>query len=400
MAAFTLTLIDARAHLAPAQRRQREAFVRDALVLDPALGEAYIARATLLYDSDPVAAERDFRKGIALAPNFTAGYAWYAVWLAGHEGRVADALPITERAIRIDPLDNGLRVNLGFQLLSLGRVEEAASIAEKAYHADPEFPQALGLRAVVFSAHGDLPGELRTLDAQVALDPANLSARVSRCEALFNAGAYAWTRRCYRALRRYDAKVATEAEAELDLVEAYERGDVPGARAALDRMQDPPPLWRATVARLEGRSADALAILRVAMPAWFTNPIGKPNTDREYNFLDAAAALIASGEQAQADRVLDYGMRKVVFAREPGSPFGGRRGWTEVMAYAFQGKLDKACAAMDAGIATGFYQLSVDLKGEPLLAPLREQPCFAPAYARIRKLADAQVRAAEKAGLL
>jgi TolB-like protein/Tfp pilus assembly protein PilF len=400
MAANALTMIGARAPLSPAQLRRRDGLVRRALALDPKLGEAYIARATILWDSDVAAAERDFRKGIALAPNFTAGYSTYAVWLAGHEGRVADAIPITERAIRIDPLDNTLRVNLGFLLLSLGRVEQAAAIGEQAYRAEPDLPYALKLRAAIYRTHGDLPGELRTIDRLVALDPADVRARTTRCEALLSAGAYAWTRRCDRALRRFDADVATRAEAGLDMVEAYVRRDTPGIRAALDRAQDPSPTWRATLARLEGHPAEAVEILRVAMPAWFTNPIGKPNTDREYNFLDAAAALIASGNQTQADRVLDYGMRKVVLTREPGSTFGGRRGWTDVMAYAFQGKLDKACAAMDASIATGYYQLAEDLQGEPLLAPLRAQPCFAPAYARIRALAAAQVTAAEKAGLL
>jgi tetratricopeptide (TPR) repeat protein len=400
MAAVTLTLLDARSPISPQQSRQRDDLVRRAIELDPKLGEAYVARASILRNSDPVAADRDFRNGLALAPNFTIGYVWYAMWLTGHEGRAADAIPIAERAISIDPLDTSLRVNLGVLLLSVGRVEEATAISDHAYRADPESPQALELRGVIFRARGDLTGELRTADAVIALDPASMRARRSRCDILWFAGLTASTRRCLRALRKYDATVATQYEAFLEFIEAYERGDKGALRAALERMEDPDPAFRAILARLEGRPADAVAILRVAWPAWFANPIGRPNIDHEYDFIDAAAALIAAGDQAQADRVLDYGMRKIVLAREPGSTFGGRRGWTDVMAFALLGKLDRACAALEASVAAGLYQLPYNLQGEPLFAPLRAQPCYAPAYARIRELADAQVAAAVKAGLL
>jgi hypothetical protein len=46
------------------------------------------------------------------------------------------------------------------------------------------------------------------------------------------------------------------------------------------------------------------------------------------------------------------------------------------------------------------YETPTVLLTDPLLAELREHPCFAPAFARVDALAKAQVSAASKAGLL
>ena len=97
--------------------------------------------------------------------------------------------------------------------------------------------------------------------------------------------------------------------------------------------------------------------------------------------------------------MLKFGLDNLA-GRRPGSGVGGGRGWTETIALALLGQNQRACEAMAAATAAGLYEFHETLQSEPLLAGLRADACFAPAYARIDALAKAQITAAEKAGLL
>ena len=73
--------------------------------LDPALGEAYnpLASDKLYYHRDWPAAERDFRRGLELSPNFAEMHAHYAFCLVLF-GRNEEALAEMRRALDLDPL--------------------------------------------------------------------------------------------------------------------------------------------------------------------------------------------------------------------------------------------------------------------------------------------------------
>lgn len=78
-----------------------------ALALDPQLGEAWVQRAGLLLavsnDKDVVEAEKAFRKGLALAPNYGQGFEEFAGFM-WQLNRLDDALQMIERARQVDPL--------------------------------------------------------------------------------------------------------------------------------------------------------------------------------------------------------------------------------------------------------------------------------------------------------
>jgi len=78
-----------------------------ALALDPQLGEAWVQRANLRLalsgDKDVVEAEKAFRKGLALAPNYGQGFEEFANFL-WNQNRVEEALNMIERARQVDPL--------------------------------------------------------------------------------------------------------------------------------------------------------------------------------------------------------------------------------------------------------------------------------------------------------
>ncbi len=85
--------------------KMEEYMANKALELDPTLGEAYnpLAAAKLYYYRDWATAERDFRRGLELSPNFAEMHAHYAVCLALFS-RNQEAFAEMQRALNPDPL--------------------------------------------------------------------------------------------------------------------------------------------------------------------------------------------------------------------------------------------------------------------------------------------------------
>src|SRR5438477_4386856 len=85
--------------------KAQEDNAKKALELDPTLGEAYnsLASDKLYYHRDWPGAERDFRRGLELSPNFAEMHAHYAFCLVLF-GRNEEALAEMRRALDVDPL--------------------------------------------------------------------------------------------------------------------------------------------------------------------------------------------------------------------------------------------------------------------------------------------------------
>ncbi|MGB9476680.1 MAG: tetratricopeptide repeat protein, partial [Candidatus Udaeobacter sp.] len=85
--------------------KAQEDNAKKALELDPTLGEAYnsLASDKLYYHRDWPGAERNFRRGLELSPNFAEMHAHYAFCLVLF-GRNEEALAEMRRALDLDPL--------------------------------------------------------------------------------------------------------------------------------------------------------------------------------------------------------------------------------------------------------------------------------------------------------
>jgi adenylate cyclase len=85
--------------------KAQEDNAKKALELDPTLGEAYnsLASDKLYYHRDWPGAERDFRRGLELSPNFAEMHAHYAFCLVLF-GRNEESLAEMRRALDLDPL--------------------------------------------------------------------------------------------------------------------------------------------------------------------------------------------------------------------------------------------------------------------------------------------------------
>jgi serine/threonine-protein kinase len=114
-----------------------------ALALDGTLAEAHtaLAEARMLGDYDWAGAEREFRRAIALDPNYATAHHWYGDYL-GAVGRLDDGVAELERARALDPLSRIIGADLGQALTFARRYDDAIRQLRATLELDPNFPLA------------------------------------------------------------------------------------------------------------------------------------------------------------------------------------------------------------------------------------------------------------------
>jgi TolB-like protein/DNA-binding winged helix-turn-helix (wHTH) protein/Tfp pilus assembly protein PilF len=140
------------------------------LELNPALGEAWVERASL--NTDPVKAEELYRKGLRLAPNYGVGYMRFSEFLFD-QYRKGEAIEMIDRARQIDPLTPSLHLRKAF-LLMVSRSDVAGHdrLLREALAINPQFHPAL--TQLAHSRHeysGEFVDAIRIVERSIALDP-------------------------------------------------------------------------------------------------------------------------------------------------------------------------------------------------------------------------------------
>ena len=84
-----------------------------ALQIDPNMGEAIAARATIraTYEWDWDGAEAEFKRAIEMAPNSPSVYYWYGFTLT-NQSRNAESITLLEKALELDPLSLMIPLNI------------------------------------------------------------------------------------------------------------------------------------------------------------------------------------------------------------------------------------------------------------------------------------------------
>jgi serine/threonine-protein kinase len=118
----------------------REAAER-ALALDPNLGDAHaaIGEVKLLYDWDWAGADAAYQRALVLEKG-NAEIVERAAALAATLNRFEEALPLSRRAVELDPLQTSAHAALAFNAWWAGRLDEAEAAARKGLELDPQFP--------------------------------------------------------------------------------------------------------------------------------------------------------------------------------------------------------------------------------------------------------------------
>jgi tetratricopeptide (TPR) repeat protein len=116
-----------------------------ALEIDRGLAEAHaaLAWATMWYDYDFLAAEREFERSIELNSRYATAHQWFGMGL-GLMGRYEEAYTELKRAISLDPCSSVIHWTLGFVYRRARRYDQAIEQHERALELDPNFAQGHG----------------------------------------------------------------------------------------------------------------------------------------------------------------------------------------------------------------------------------------------------------------
>jgi serine/threonine-protein kinase len=143
-----------------------EAAALRALALDDTLAEAHTSLGfyRLLYEWDFSGAEREFKRGIALNPNYANahdGHSFYLKATGQHERAVAAC----RRAQKIDPLSTFAHVSLAWAFYFARDYEAAAAQNRKALEMDPRFSFANWNLGLARAGQGRLREAVEALEA-------------------------------------------------------------------------------------------------------------------------------------------------------------------------------------------------------------------------------------------
>ncbi|HEX5113025.1 MAG TPA: hypothetical protein VFV79_09265, partial [Saprospiraceae bacterium] len=128
------------------------AAVHKALEYDPDLAEAHISLAIslMLNDWDWGNAEREFKLGIELNPNYATGHHWYGELLL-FVGRTEEAYKEINRAIYLDPVSQGILKDKGIFYYYTRQYDEAIEMAHETLKVNPEFVPVHRLLSLAYS---------------------------------------------------------------------------------------------------------------------------------------------------------------------------------------------------------------------------------------------------------
>lgn len=165
-----------------------------ALELDDSLAEAHTSLAFVKanYDWDFAAGEEEFKRAIALDPNYATAHQWYAMQLAAM-GRFPEAEAEIQHAVDLDPLSVIITMGVGEVFEWEGKYDAALEQFKKTLEMDPNF----------IGVHGNLASvyEKKSMYPQ-AVEEAGKAAQLSGDPAMAAALAQSYARSGYNGVRR------------------------------------------------------------------------------------------------------------------------------------------------------------------------------------------------------
>lgn len=134
--------------------KQMEA-VNKALEIDPNLAEAHISLAIslMLNEWDWVNAEKEFRIGLELNPNYATGHHWYSQWLL-YTGNFDVAFREISLAVELDPVSQGILKDKGIHFYYNRQYDEAIEAGLKTLELNPDFAPAHRLLSLAYQGKG------------------------------------------------------------------------------------------------------------------------------------------------------------------------------------------------------------------------------------------------------
>ncbi len=263
LAEFEVT--DNREAVFDAAMEEGKVLIEQALALDPNNAQAYIERGNMRAFSDPVGAEKDYRRGIQLNPNSARGYDALATMLFEDPTRRGEAQTLIARARQLDPLAPSYDVKKALEL---------------------------------FYGHSDVSGADALLSDVVAHHPTYLPALIRLADARLIEGRFA------------DAAMYDEQAIKLDplqewprrtVIRAYvETGYLDAARQVADEAPHRLPIQRLLLVMHEGDWHQAAQMTYAALNDGTMQPLTEP-----WAYFSLRMDARKTGDYRQARAVLE-----------------------------------------------------------------------------------------------
>ncbi len=375
--------------------------VNRALEIDDQLGEAHVALAALYErDGDLTAAEASYRQGLALNPNYAAGYQWLGEFL-GFTGRAEEGLHYSRIAADLDPRSAIIASDYAEVLGMAGRKDEALRQYDVALGIDPDFYVAYQGKASVLHLNFGRVAEsvalyerayslapespyMATLLAEAHLDLGNPSEAAAYLDrARLQAPDQAWPEHIRLGLHTLNNSPDEARQSALTVL-----ADVPYARVALRVLRDQ--------YLADGEPEQALAMYSKARPDLQDAPEAVAIDDANFRVaIDVALVFERLGKRREAAALLD-GVSGFLGNRQ--SNAYGRSDLYRAKIEAIRGNGASAIQLLKTAAEDGWrHQWWWELQHEAVFESLHGEPEFQELLQFIREDMDRQRRSLELA---
>ncbi|MBT8136790.1 MAG: tetratricopeptide repeat protein [Gammaproteobacteria bacterium] len=355
-----------------------------ALQLDPDLGEAYISLALMSRGDD---AERAYRKGISLNPNYARGHQWYGWWLS-RNGRLEQAESHLHQAVTLDPLSPIIQNSLGRVYQKKGDIDAAVDRFNRALEIDPGFAEAHAeLAAYEYFVRGRCDSALAAIERYKELDPGKPKAYALPSFIFLHLGepdlAAEWAQRSIEL-----GAGSGEANYAMALLHLY-RDEPRDAARYLDRLHEIDASFARAVNKLrdiELRNGSQRKARRRYLAAFPQLGEKAPQVDlRNYAAAVGFAHLLQQqGRTESAAVLLDAAMQVLSGVPRQARAWEGV-GVLDAEIHALQGRTDEALAAIRQAIVAGWRdEWWYQEKYNPHFDELRQHPGFVQLFDVIR----------------
>lgn len=147
----------------------REATAK-ALMLAEGLAEAHLSSAVIdfFHDREWRTAEEDFKRAVELDPRNAEVISFYSMFLAFEE-RLDEAIELSKRSLRLDPLAPLINMNAGWTYFTAGLMDEACEQVGKMIDIDAGFYGAYWLKGAIYLVEGNFDAAIAELKKGVSL---------------------------------------------------------------------------------------------------------------------------------------------------------------------------------------------------------------------------------------
>jgi eukaryotic-like serine/threonine-protein kinase len=149
-----------------------------AVAIDDSLAEAHTSLAFVqwVYDWDLAGADAEFRRALALDPDYATAHDWYAYYLASLE-RFDEAIEHITRAQQIEPVSLSINTDVGEIYYWAGRHDRAIAALQNVLQVEPDFAMARNILGLTYLKVGRLDEAVSELERanQLSTGPRMLS---------------------------------------------------------------------------------------------------------------------------------------------------------------------------------------------------------------------------------